>query len=115
MPKLSNTALVARISEALTELQTHLIERKQSGRTEDQCVVATVHIDHEELRKLTGRQRIKSAFIDALISRLEDEGLVVDYSDISETLSITRNAEDLEGEYDSLRELTSTLKRLRAA
>lgn len=112
MTKISDPALASMIAETLTKLQEHLIKLRQSGRTEDQSIVPSVDISHKELRKLTGRVKIKTAFITNLMGLLEDEGLDVDYDPGVEMLTITKPAEDVDVDYPSFRDLSAMVRAL---
>lgn len=112
MPKITDSALAAKIAATLTKLQEHLIALRQSGRTECQSIVPSVDISHTELRRLTGRIKIKTAFITNLIGLLEDEGLEVDYDAAVEILTITKPAEDIGVEYPSFRDLSAMVTAL---
>ena len=112
MPKITDAQLASLISEALTKLQEHLIDLKRSGRTENQSIVPTVDIDHKELRRLTGRVKIKMAFVHNLIPLLEDEGLEADYDTDAAILSITKPSEDVEVDYTSFRDLQAMVSHL---
>lgn len=103
MVKLSDAGLASKISQMMTAYQEILIKKKQSGRTEDQSIVPTVTITFEELRKLTNRTRIRTAFIEKLTGLLEDDGMEVELE--HEALIVTKPAEDLEIEFDSLKQL----------
>lgn len=113
MTRISDNDFAQIIINALTEMQERLIERRASGRCEDQSIIPTVNITDKEMRKLSGRTRIKSAFITNLTWLLEDGGLEVDYDHDTGTMSVTKPAEDIDVDFDSLRDLQAMLENLK--
>lgn len=112
MTKISDPVLASMIAETLSRLQDHLIKIRQSGRAENQSIVPSVDISHKELRNLTGRVKIKTAFITNLMGLLEDEGLDVDYDPNVEVLTVTKPADDVDVDYSSFRELSAAVRAL---
>lgn len=111
--KLSDNQLVSKISENLTDYQNVLIAKALTGRTEEQGITPSVTLTLDELRKITSRSRIRTAFLDKLVGLLEDEGLEVEtYADC---IVVTKPAEDLETEFESFREMDRFMKELRKA
>ena len=101
------------IITTLREMQELLIKRRSNGRCEGQSIVPTVNITDRELRKLSGRTRIKSAFITNLIAYLEDEDMEVEHDHESGMLTVTCPAEDIIPEFNSLKALKAQIDVLR--
>lgn len=108
MPKISDATLVQQIHSALSDIQDRAVQLKLSGRTEDQSVAPTVFVSYQELRHLTGRTKIKVAFINNLTALLLDAGLEVEEG--HDELTITLPAADIDTDFDSLRVLFKTQK-----
>lgn len=106
----TDTQLVQVVSSSLTSYQEILIENAASGRAEDQDIVPSLTLTFAEIRKLTQRSRIRNALITKLIGWFEDEGLEVEWED--EQLVITKPADDLNTEFDSLKDLIRAVKTL---
>ncbi len=104
----TDTQLVEVVSSNLTSYQEILIENAASGRAEEQDIIPSLTLTFAEIRKLTHRTRIRNALITKLIGWLEDEGLEVEWED--EQLVITKPAEDLDTEFDSLKDLIKAVK-----
>lgn len=109
MPKMSDANLAKIITDALCAMQDKLIELRATGRTQDQCIAPTVSLGYPELRKLTNRSRIRMAFINSLTEYLEDEGMIVEHSGVTEELIVTKPADDVVTDYNSLKELQTVL------
>jgi len=103
--------LIAAIADNLSAYQEVLVEHANSGNTYDQEIEPTLRLTLDQLKKLTGRSRCRQAFIDAIIDGLFDAGLEAHYID-GEGISITKRAERLEVEFDSLNDLLQTVKKV---
>lgn len=112
MSRLSDAKLARHIAKYLAHLQELLIESRDSGRTQDQSIIPQVSIDHDELRELTGRTRIKVAFIRNLVDCLENEELDVLYNSENEVLHVRKPPEQLENTYTSFRSLKAKVDEL---
>lgn len=111
MSNVHEETLARKINEQLTIIQEYAITVRQSGRAQEQCIEPTVTIDGSELCRISGRQRLKTAFLRALEEALMDEGLDV-FVDSSRTFTITKPADDVETEFESFRDLKNFVSKL---
>lgn len=96
--------LIDTIAENLNAYQDILIERVRLGRTQDQEIEPTLLLSFSELKQLTGRSRGRQAFFETIVDGLIKQGLEAVYID-GEGISVTKRAERLEIEFDSLKKL----------
>ncbi len=103
--------LIAAIADNLNAYQDILIEHAKAGRANDQEIEPTLLLSLDELKTLTGRSRCRQAFIDAIVEGLTEEGLDAVFIE-GEGISITKRAERLAVEFDSLNGLLKMVRRV---
>lgn len=98
----------------LASYQDILIRQRDQGRAPDQCVVPTISICYDQLRSLTGRTKIKQAFVESLVGHLESWGLDVEQEHNS--LTITKPQDILPTDFEDFTvfdDIVSTVLRTR--
>lgn len=111
MTKLTDNQLVETISTNLTKVQDRAIKLVQQGRSNSQSLEPTISLTHAQIKKLTGRSRIRSGFVSNFIELLQNEWLEVRWSEEGEVIHITKPAECVETQFESLSDLVKEVGR----
>lgn len=99
------------LNQKLSALQKELINVRDSGYTENQCITPTVTVTYEEIKGHTRRKRLKGAVVKNIVSELERLGNKVEVSEAG-TMTITKLAKDVPSEFTSYQALCQQLEAL---